>query len=335
MRIPKISVCIPTYNSAPYLAETLESVLAQHFGDFELIVCDDASQDHTLEICRSYSDRRLRIVESNSRRGQAGNWNRCIFAACGENVVILHADDMLHADFLRRAVSVLDAQHDVGFVHSAVEHIDERGRPLYRQVLFGEDRVDAGEAIWRRLIVEGCIVNPAGVMVRRHAYERAGLFCDKVVYGVDWHMWLRLSLQSSVGYLSEPLAAYRQHTTSATSNVYATARNGRDELWVVNDILHTVASSHPHLLNLREAAIRGVAHRTWCVAELMCRAGAMTGARAGLLRSIRTRPSILLEPRTLALWAATYLGYAWFSRSRARAERLMRMIGVRPRSGAP
>jgi len=317
MITPRVSVCIPAYNGARYLGRTVESVLGQDFGEYEVVVCDDASTDDTPGVCERYRGARVRYLRSEERGGAGRAWNRCVEQARGAYVVLLHADDMLDRAFLRRAVAVLDRRREVGLVHCAVQHIDEEDKPLHLQRLYEDDRVDTGEALVRRLLLEGCVVNPAGVMVRRHLYERVGPFTDKIVWGVDWHMWLRIALQAHVAYLADPLAFYRQHATSDTSGVMATARNGSDEVWLMTDIFQLIGRVRPELLELRGQAMRQVAHRTWCFAEQMCQRRLMRASRRGLRRSIQIRPSMLLEGRVWALWAATYLGYRWFVQVRS------------------
>src|SRR5262249_27476901 len=187
------------------------------------------------------------------------------------------------------------------------------GAPLQLQQLYSLDRSDDGDVLFKKLLLDGCVVNPAGVMVRRSACEAAGNFTGEIVWGVDWHMWLRISLIGPVGYLAEPLAIYRQHSQSGTTGVMATARNGRDESWVINDIFSRIPPSRTELLALRDRAEAKASHRTWCFAEEMCRLGLARAARAGILQSIRMKPAMLFQPRVWALWAATFVGYGWFS----------------------
>src|SRR5262245_50550402 len=140
----KVSVCIPTYNTARYLPETVASVLRQTYGDYELIICDNASTDGTGELCKDYVDPRVRYVRYETLVGQAANWNRCLGLASGEFVILLHADDLLHEDFLSRAVAMLEGNPAVNLVHCAVQHITSSGEHLTVQRHYGEDQVDAG-----------------------------------------------------------------------------------------------------------------------------------------------------------------------------------------------
>ena len=244
-RQPKVSVCIPTYNAAVFLPAAIDSVLAQEFTDFELVVSDDASDDETPSICGDYTDPRFRATRADRRLGQSGNWNRCLELAGGEYVILLHADDQLRSGYLERAVAMLDANEDIGLVHCSVQHVDERDRPLAMQQLFSDDRVDRADETLRKLLLDGCVISPAGVTVRRTVYEDVGSFTDRIVWGVDWHMWIRIALRYPIAYLSEPLAAYRDHAQSGTAAVMATGRNAHDECWAVDDLFGLSSPAGP------------------------------------------------------------------------------------------
>jgi glycosyltransferase involved in cell wall biosynthesis len=319
--VPAVSICIPAHNAARYLPKAIDSALAQEFEDFELVVLDNASTDETREICEAYRDPRLRY-EYEATPGQSIAWNRCLDLASGEYVILLHADDELRPQFLTRAVELLDSHHDVGLVHCAVEHIDETGAPLQLQQLFDTDVLDRDEVVLRRLLLEGCKINPAGVIARREVYDSVGGFTDQVVWGVDWHMWIRIAMGWPVAYVSEPLARYRQHTASGTSGVMTSARNGTDERWVIDDVFRIARERRPDLLGLHREALRGVADRTWWLAERMCQEGEMRAARTGLRKAVASRPALITRGRSWALLAATYLGYDWFERVQRRKRRL-------------
>jgi glycosyltransferase involved in cell wall biosynthesis len=323
---PKVSVCIPTYNAAAFLADAIDSVLAQNFSDFELVVSDDASDDETPSICRKYVDPRFRATRSDRRLGQAGNWNRCLELASGEYVILLHADDQLLPGYLEHAAAIFDANEDVGLVHCAVRHVDEAGQPITLQRLFSSDRVDRNGQTLRHLLLDGCVISPAGVTVRRTVYESVGRFTDRIVWGVDWHMWIRIALRSPVAYLSDPLALYRDHAQSGTAAVMASGRNARDERWAIEDLFELIESARPELRALKPEAVRGVAHRTWCFAEAMCERGEMAAARAGIRNAIQIWPGMLGESRTWALWAATFAGYRSFAAAHTRKQKLGKML---------
>lgn len=311
----KVSVCIPTYNSGKFIGETIESVLNQTFKDYELIVCDNVSTDETEEVCKKYNDPRFKYVRFDEFVGQAENWNRALTQASFDYVILLHSDDVLLPIYLEKAVKVLDANDDVGLVYCAVQHIDEHGKPLILQNRIEQkDYIDRKNETFKRFLLEGCIINPAGVLVRKKVYEKIGNFTDEIVWGVDAHMWTRIALNYSIGYLAEPLALYRHHTNSGTSGVMKTARNGSDELWMINDIFKQIPPDRKDIHQLHAEAVKQVAHRTWCHAEALCEKGDMQATRAGVRRAISIHPQMLFESRVTALWLASFLGYDWFKK---------------------
>ena len=331
LKTPLVSVCIPTYNCARYLGEAIESVLAQSFADYELVVVDNASTDATPELSARYRDPRLRYLRFDTLVGQAANWNRCLDEARGDLVVLLHADDLLRPAYLERAVAALAGHPSAGFVHCSVQHISEDGRLLWRQRLFEADTVLGGDESFRRLLLNGCEVSPAGVMVRRSLYRDAGRFATEVVWAVDWHMWLRLSLLADAAYLAEPLASYREHALSGTSGVLAEARNAPDESWALADVLKRVPEGKAKLRELRRPARQRLAQRTWAWAEECCRQGMTRAARRGLWRAGAMWPPLLLTGRFWGLWLGTLLGYERFARLHAWKKRLSARVGPEPR----
>ncbi|MBX7175066.1 MAG: hypothetical protein K1X72_29075, partial [Pyrinomonadaceae bacterium] len=188
------------------------------------------------------------------------------------------------------------------------------GHELLLQKLYDEDFVDREEKLLKKFLLEGCAVNPVGVLVRKTAYEKVGKFTDKIVWGVDAHMWTRIALNFPVAYLAEPLALYRIHTNSGTSGVMKTARNGTDEVWMMNDVFDQIPAERQDLIQLRKTAIKQVAHRTWCHAEALCEKGDMQATRAGVKRAVSINPAMLFQTRVPALWLASFFGYDWFKK---------------------
>ncbi len=312
MSAPEISVCIPVHNGGAYIEATIESVLKQTFTGFELVICDNASTDASAELSLKYGDPRIRYVRYDTLVNQAANWNRCLRLGTGRYIIILHADDVLEPEYLERAASLLDAQSDVAMVHCAVHYIDALEQIIGEEVIYAGDRIDRDGELFRRLLAEGCVVNPAGVLVRRSVYESVGEFSEGIVWGVDWHMWLRIALRFPVGYIAEPLARYRKHSSSGTMSVLASGRNARDEKWALDDVFGQIPTSRRDLRSMYRFSLSRVAHRTWCMAEEACRHNHMRAARAGVVNSVRLWKAMLFYPRVWALFLATFLGYRRF-----------------------
>lgn len=105
---PTITVCIPTYNGARYLRECLDSVLAQTFTDFEILIVDDCSSDDTVSIAREYASRYscIRVVVNGQNLGLVGNWNRCVELVQGEWVKFVFQDDLIEPFCLDKMIAV-------------------------------------------------------------------------------------------------------------------------------------------------------------------------------------------------------------------------------------
>ena len=129
---PRVSIGMPVYNGEKFVRETLESILAQTFADFELIISDNASTDKTEKICREYAagDRRIRYYRNAQNRGAAWNYNRVFELSSGEYFKWIAHDDLNAPDFIAKCVEVLDRDNSVVLCHSKVKIIDEQGNFL-------------------------------------------------------------------------------------------------------------------------------------------------------------------------------------------------------------
>ncbi|WP_448540257.1 glycosyltransferase family 2 protein [Roseiflexus sp.] len=130
---PRVSIGLPVYNGERYLASALESILAQTFGDFEVIISDNASTDATPEICRAYTarDPRVRYVRHEINRGAAWNFNHAFGLARGVYFKWHAHDDLLEPTFLERCVAALDRDPQVVLAFSRTRVIDPAGHTLY------------------------------------------------------------------------------------------------------------------------------------------------------------------------------------------------------------
>ncbi|MBW3600415.1 MAG: glycosyltransferase [Planctomycetes bacterium] len=129
---PRVAIGLPVYNGAAMLPAALDSLLVQTYGEFELIVSDNASTDATEEVCRDYAarDPRIRYVRQEQNCGSAGNFNRVFQLSSSEYFKWAAADDVCHPNFLTKCVEALDAQRDVAWCHTMSRHIDEEGALL-------------------------------------------------------------------------------------------------------------------------------------------------------------------------------------------------------------
>lgn len=302
--VPKVSVCIPTYNTARFLPEAIESVFAQVFQDYELIVCDNASTDETPELCARYAaDSRFRYVRYDQLTNQGGNWNRCLELARGRYLALLHADDRYLPTFLAARVEALDRSARAGIAFGSVQLIDNTGAPCGEQVFAPGQQVWPAPEFLRHLLM-GCVINPVAPLVRSDCYRAVGTFRADRLWGIDWDMWIRLAARYDVVYEPAVHAQYRVHNNSGTSTGIRAARNGREELEVLKDAIAFV-NSDPKcqpLRTCRRAAYRRLALRTLYAAGLCAEQGNREGTRINLLWTVRTDPSLLTRATVWRLW---------------------------------
>ncbi|HMQ55971.1 MAG TPA: glycosyltransferase [Anaerolineae bacterium] len=223
-----VSLCLPTYNGAAYLAEAIRSVLAQTFTDFEFIIVDDQSTDESATIARSFNDRRVTFHQNPTRLGLVENWNRCLDLARGEYVCIFHQDDVMLPHNLAAKVEALAQNPAAGLVYSNVYLIDADGRNLAESWFFpttpSHDFVESGSIFFERLLLGDNLVACPSVMVRRVGYEKRGRFDPRFRFTADLNMWLRLLLAYDIVYLAQPLVKYRWHHSNESHNFSETGQ---------------------------------------------------------------------------------------------------------------
>jgi glycosyltransferase involved in cell wall biosynthesis len=223
---PRVSVIIPTYNNELYVRETMQSVLAQTFTDFELVVADHSSADGTWERLQEFTDDpRVRLLTTPAGGSAERNWNRVSKEASGELVKLVCGDDLLAPDALEKQVAAFDA-HDEGvvMVASPRDIVDASGKRIMHNLGLGglEGRVPGGEAI-RRSVLRGANIfgEPCCVMVRRTALEEVGLWHGNPGYIIDQATYCRVLLRGDLATTPGPIAAFR---ISATQWSVALAR---------------------------------------------------------------------------------------------------------------
>jgi glycosyltransferase involved in cell wall biosynthesis len=200
-----VSICLTTYNRGGVLRGSIDSLLAQSFGDFELIISDDCSTDDTAEICRDYEkrDSRVRYCRNESNLKMPGNLNAAISRATGEYVANVHDGDVFRPDLIQKWKTALDEQPSAAFVFNQYEAFDAHGRSrIDRSPLeLRPDRFEIARHFFRTFT--SCVWGT--VMTRRAAYAATGPFDASYGFISDVDMWLRLARDHEVAYVAEPL----------------------------------------------------------------------------------------------------------------------------------
>lgn len=217
---PLVSVCIPTYNRAQMLRECIGSILQQSMSDFELIVCDNNSEDMTEAVVKSFNDKRLKYFKNSHNIGIRGNWNRCLSLASGVFITIFPDDDMMMPNNLENKVAVLSENPAIGLVHSKYHVMNAEGQIIKYDTNWkhSSDRfIDEIEDRESFLTSPYNTINAPTVLFRKECYTRLGEFSSKLSFAIDWEYWMRISIYFDVAYLALPLVKWRVHSGTLTA----------------------------------------------------------------------------------------------------------------------
>ncbi len=212
LRRPKVSVLIPAYNSATYIAATIKSVLQQTYEDFEIIVVNDGSTDDTVNQLQQF--RGLIRVVHQENQGVSAARNHGLRLALGEFVLFLDSDDVIKPDKLARQTAVLEADLTLGAVHSGWRMVDAYGRPI-REITPWEQAPNLTLLEW----LKWKPVFLGAILFRRQWLQRIEGFDTALRQAEDTDFLLRLSLDGCpMTWLPESTVDYRQHGASVTAN---------------------------------------------------------------------------------------------------------------------
>ena len=210
---PKLSVCIPCYNGAKFLRSAVESVIAQGYQDYELVIIDNCSDDDSEELINNLTKKYHSVIRSyrNERNiGMAGNLNKCLEFARGKYVKILCVDDYLLPGCLEQMVSNLDMNKSVVLASSARQLVDENDKKLVvKRYASASVIVPGNQVIARCLYGRNYIGEPSGVMFRKDAVT--GIFREDMPQLLDMDMWFQILELGDFLYINMPLCAIRIH----------------------------------------------------------------------------------------------------------------------------
>lgn len=334
---PRVTVFIPVYNRARYIGQAIESVLAQSFCDFEILIIDDGSRDASRDVVARYRDSRIRLEVNPRNLGIPATRNRGLELARGDYLALLDSDDLAHPRRLERQVAFLDAHPQCAEVGTWCGFIDERGMRLSNI----KRHATAPAEVWAEMLFRCPISNRSVMghtdMLRRYPYDPTFPICEDV----DVHC--RIAREQSIANLPEVLVWGREHPgrTSRKRDAERAALQGRikrallEELGVApsaDEVARHVAIgrhgtgveidrafigwAHGWLSNLLDAGLRSGRYDSGALRRVL---GAMWVATCwhGREQLGARLPALLLRPR----WAGAAL--AWALRAGDRAVRRM------------
>jgi glycosyltransferase involved in cell wall biosynthesis len=216
---PKVTFVVPCYRMAHLLPDCVNSILSQTYRDFEVLIMDDCSPDHTPEVAASFNDARITHIRNENNLGHLRNFNKGIGLSRGRYVWLISADDYLRRPYvLERYVQLMDRRPNVGYVFCPAVGLlngNEAGTLEYSR--HGDrDTIFDGRQFVRKLVYGNTVVAASG-MVRKECYEKSGTFPLDMPWAHDWYLWNLFALHFDVGYFSEPMVCYREHERSMTT----------------------------------------------------------------------------------------------------------------------
>jgi glycosyltransferase involved in cell wall biosynthesis len=312
-RPPTVSVIIPTRDREALLRQAVESVLAQTYGDWELIVADDGSTDGTREYLEGCADERVRpLFLGQGRNSPCRGRNAGLRRARGDWVAFLDDDDLWLPEKLALQLARLQAEPRCGWSYTGFEHIDAEGRPRAAHPSSGFHPISG--RILEPLLTFAAVAVICTLMVRRSLLDEVGGFDEHVALREDYDLVLRLAARSDVCAVPETLTLVRVHDGRSTT------RRRAADLFELNERVYRKAAAAAPTDAIRALCIRRCAAERARRAYVLSDEGAHREALVAVGRALRDAPLAYDVWRTAARTAARALGWRGVA-SRAAASR--------------
>ncbi len=208
--MPRFSVIIPLYNKAPYVGKTVESVLGQTFGDYELIIVDNGSNDGSHEIVAAFTDHRITIVRLEENVGVSNARNKGVAMATAPFVTFLDADDWWEPTFLEEMAGLIDRHPDAGIYGTGyyiVKNGKKRLAPIGVDEGFEEGEINYCAVYAKTLCMP---LTSITVAMPKAVFDETGGFKPHLKLGEDFDLWVRIALKHKTVFLNKPLSNYNQ-----------------------------------------------------------------------------------------------------------------------------
>lgn len=296
--MPRVSIVIPTHNSAQYIAQTLESIQQQEFRDWEVLIIDDGSTDDTAETIEPFLSDRIRYQAIERFGGPSKPRNVGVRDSQGEFVALFDSDDLMLPGKLSRSVELLGRCPELGLAFTDFQAMTDAGEPTPGRYLDRYDRFhqlrkqpvdDVSSVIAPEVAYEGLFfahfIGTSSAMIRRSTLEQVGPFDESLTNGDDRDMWFRIAQRYSVGYVDIPGHYYRVRGTSITGRGFQLAFNRIA-------VLRKQLSEGPMTPVIRRRIRQRIAENLNGIGFHYQRSGELKSSRAYYSQSLRERWSV-------------------------------------------
>ena len=208
---PKISVIVPMYNVSAFLKTTVDSILAQTYTNFELLLIDDCSSDSTLEIARSFSDPRIQIIENKKNQGAGSTRNRGIELAKTTYIAFCDADDIMMSNRLEEQFNFMELHKDIDMCGSFLKQVNEKGEVIAK-LGFPIKHDEILVAMFLR-----CAFNQTTAFVRSKTFKQSGLKYKENHYAEDFDLWANAVKTLKFHTLPQYLMLYKMSSTQTST----------------------------------------------------------------------------------------------------------------------
>jgi glycosyltransferase involved in cell wall biosynthesis len=227
LSIPLVSVVMPTFNRLRFLRPAIDSVYAQTFGNWELIIADDGSDSETRQFLQSLTNHpHIKVVWLSHTGSLAITRNATLREAGGEYVAFMDSDDLWAPLKLERQIAALRARINCHWSYTAFVQVDASGKPLPDEAQ--RRWIPCQGDIFEQVVTGNASIRTPSVVAARELIGRAGGFDEAMLSATDYDLWLRLALYSEVALIDEPLVYVRRHDEHHSRQYWQSAFVGRD-----------------------------------------------------------------------------------------------------------
>jgi len=220
MHKPKISVILPVFNGQAYLNESIDSVLAQEYNDFEFLICDDGSVDNTINIIESKVDKRISFFKNANNLGQFKTLNILISHSKGEYVRLWSYDDIMKPDCLKQEIEFYNKYSEMGFCYCAFDYIDSLGKLISKAPEDKTPEIVYPDLAAQIMVYYGSITGSiSNVMIKKDVLLDLGFFREDMLVAGDFEMFVRITKKYPIGFNHKSLIYLRSHSGQITHRV--------------------------------------------------------------------------------------------------------------------